>query len=87
MKNPSWVIGSSKRKSLNPADKSFPGVGNYTICGKIGDSSPYYTMRIKGDMSNFKTDVPGPGTYKNEKMGLYKHYPAWKIELGKEMRI
>ena len=83
MKNPSWVIGSSKRKSLNPADKSFPGVGNYTICGKIGDSSPYYTMRIKGDMSNFKTDVPGPGTYMNEKMGLYKHYPAWKIGTGK----
>ena len=72
---------------MNPADESYPGVGNYTIYGKIGDSSPYYTMRIKGDMSNFKTDVPGPGTYKNEKMGLYKHYPAWKIELGKEMRI
>ena len=36
MKNPSWVIGSSKRKSLNPADKSYPGVGNYTIYGKIG---------------------------------------------------
>ena len=83
VKNPSWKIGSSVRKSLNPADKSFPGVGNYTICGNIGESSPYYTMRIKGNISNYKTDVPGPGTYMNEKMGLYKHYPSWKIGTGK----
>ena len=30
------------------------------------------------------TDVPGLGTYKNEKMRLYKHYPFWKI--GTEKR-
>ena len=83
VKNPAWKIGKSRRKSLDPSDKSFPGVGNYTICGNIGSFSPHYTMRIKGIMSNYETDVPGPGTYKNEKMGLYKHYPSWKIGTGK----
>jgi hypothetical protein len=83
IKNPSWKIGTSKRKSLDPSDKSFPGVGNYSISGIIGSFSPHYTMRIKGIMSNFNTDSPGPGTYKNEKMGLYKHYPSWKIGTGK----
>ena len=34
-------------------------------------------------MSNYMNDVPGPGTYRNEKMGLYKHYPSWKIGTGK----
>ena len=83
IKNPAWKIGSSKRKSLNPADKSFPGVGNYTISGNLGNFSPHYTMRIKGALSNYENDVPGPGTYKNEKMNLYKHYPSWKIGTGK----
>ena len=82
-KNPSWKMGSSLRKSLSQADKSFPGVGNYTISGDIGNFSPHYTMRIKGMFSNYENDVPGPGTYKNEKMGLYKHYPSWKIGTGK----
>ena len=40
-------------------------------------------MRIKGITPNFNTYSPGPGTYKNEKMGLYKHYPSWKIGTGK----
>ena len=83
VKNPTWKIGTSQRKSLNFADKSFPGVGNYTISGNFGSFSPHYTMRIKGILSNYMTDVPGPGTYKNEKMGLYKHYPSWKIGTGK----
>ena len=40
-------------------------------------------MREKGILSNYTTDVPGPGTYKNENMTLYKHYPSWKIGTGK----
>ena len=83
IKNPSWKIGTSKRKSLDHADKSFPGVGNYTISGELGAFSPHYTMREKGILSNYTTDVPGPGTYKNENMTLYKHYPSWKIGTGK----
>jgi hypothetical protein len=83
IKNPTWKIGTSKRKSLKFSDKSFPGVGNYTISGNLGSFSPHYTMRIKGVMSNYMNDVPGPGTYRNEKMGLYKHYPSWKIGTGK----
>ena len=78
-KNPSWKIGTSRRKSLTLHDKSFPGVGNYTICGSFGENSPHYTMRIKGMLDDYSNDVPGPGTYKNEKMNLYKHYPSWKI--------
>ena len=83
IKNHSWKIGSSKRKSLNEGDKLFPGVGNYTIYGDLGNNSPHYSMRIKGKLSNYENDVPGPGTYKNEKMCLYKHYPSWKIGTGK----
>ena len=79
IKNPSWKIGSSKRKSLSQKDRSVPGVGNYTISGVFGSYSPHYTMRIKGILANYKTDVPGPGQYQNEKMNLYKHYPSWKI--------
>ena len=79
IKNPSWKIGSSKRKSLNQSDKVVPGVGNYSISGVFGNYSPQYTMRIKGILSNNKKDVPGPGQYNNEKMDLYKHYPSWKI--------
>jgi hypothetical protein len=82
IKNPSWIIGKANRKSLNNGDQSFPGVGHYTISGRPGDLSPHYSMRIKGIMSKYETDVPGPGTYKNEKMSLYKHYPSWKIGTG-----
>ena len=79
IRNPSWKMGSSKRKSLSPSDKSFPGVGNYTISGNFGHNSPKYTMRIKGIMSKYTTDVPGPGTYNNDKMYLYRKNPSWKI--------
>ena len=82
IKHPCWKIGSSKRKSLSQTDKSTPGVGNYTIGGTFGKYSPHYTMRIKGIMSKYTTDVPGPGQYQNEKMNLYKHYPSWKIGTG-----
>ena len=78
-KNPSWKIGTSKRRSLSQNDKTVPGVGNYTISGKFGKYSPQYSMRIKGIMAKYVKDVPGPGQYKNEKMNLYKHYPSWKI--------
>ena len=76
VKNPSWKIGKAKRKILYYGEKSFPGVGNYTISGRPGELSPYYTMRIKGILSNYETEVPGPGTYKNEKMDLFRHYPS-----------
>jgi hypothetical protein len=82
IKYPSWKIGSSKRKSLSQNDKSVPGVGNYTISGTFGKYSPHYSMRIKGILSNYSKDVPGPGHYKNEKMNLYRHYPSWKIGTG-----
>ena len=82
VKNPSWKIGKAKRKILYYGEKSFPGVGNYTISGRPGELSPYYTMRIKGILSNYETEVPGPGTYKNEKMDLFRHYPSWKIGTG-----
>ena len=84
VKNPSWKIGSSKRKSLSQSDITVPGVGNYTISGVFGKYSPHYSMRIKGPLTKYTTDVPGPGQYKNEKMNLYKHYPSWKI--GTEQR-
>ena len=79
VKIPSWKIGSSKRRSLSQSDKNVPGVGNYTISGTFGKNSPHYSMRIKGILSNYSNDVPGPGTYNNDKMNLYKHYPSWKI--------
>lgn len=79
IKHPSWKIGSSQRRALSQSDKNVPGVGNYNISGSFGKYAPHYTMRIKGSSSNYKTDVPGPGQYKNEKMNLYKHYPSWKI--------
>ena len=66
IKNPSWKIGSSQRKALSQSDKSVPGVGNYTIYGTFGKYSPHYSMRIKGKISNYTNDVPGPGQFKNE---------------------
>ena len=68
VKNPSWKIGKAKRKKLYYGDQSFPGVA---ISGSPGERLPHYTMRIKGVISKYETDVPGPGTYKNEKMSLF----------------
>ena len=82
IKNPSWKIGKSKRKALYNGEIAFPGVGNYTISGRPGEFSPHYTMRIKGILTKYETDVPAPGTYKNETMNLFKHYPSWKIGTG-----
>ena len=78
-KSPSWKMGTSIRKSLSQSDISFPGVGKYTIAGTPGANSPKFSMRIKGFLSKFQKDVPGPGQYEIKGNSIYNRAPSWKM--------
>ena len=75
-KNPSWKIGTAKRPSLNPGDKSTPGVGNYNVSKGVG-GGPKYTIVGKGKVGNVEGG-PGPGQYENSN-AIYRKNPSWKI--------
>lgn len=79
-KTPSWKIGTSQRKDLNNADKSVPGVGNYTVTKGIGNG-PKYSMVGKGKVIKGWSGSPGPGQY-NSVNAVFVKNPAWKIGTG-----
>ena len=83
LNNPSWKIGTAKRKCLDLSGKTTPGVGNYTIYGELGTNSPKYSMGTRNSPLN-NTCGPGPGAYKSDDDHiLYNHNPTWKIGTSK----
>ena len=75
---PSWKIGTAKRRPLLDMDKYVPGVGKYNLAKKTGKESPKYTIGLK--LKN-KRDIftPGPGKYNLDKAYTLEHSPSWKI--------
>lgn len=81
IKNPSWKIGTSIRKSLSQVDISYPGVGNYTISGTLGSDSPKFSIRKRRSFwSKIKEGFPGPGQYESMNLNnIYNRSPSWKM--------
>ena len=85
---PSWKIGTAKRRSLVHADKNIPGVGRYNLTKDTGKDSPHYTIRIKTKLIKDRLNTPGPGNYNIDKADteIYKHNPFWKIGTARRLK-
>ena len=84
-KDPTWKIGTAKRKLLIDVDKDIPGPGRYNITKEIGNDSPHYSMGHKQKEKEIKFGSPGPGKYNLSRGITFVHSPSWKIGTNKKL--
>jgi len=84
-KDPTWKIGTSKRKLLIEVDKDIPGPGKYNITKEIGNDSPHYSMGHKQKEKEILFKSPGPGRYNLNREITFAHSPSWKIGTNKKL--
>ena len=83
--DPSWKIGTGKRRPLIDIDKYIPGPGIYDVTKKIGKDSPYFSMGHKGKEKSINFNSPGPGNYNLDKVITFEHSPTWKLGTSKKL--
>lgn len=83
---PSWKIGTGKRRGLVETDKYIPGPGIYDVTKKIGKDSPHFSIGMREKEKVLKFNPPGPGKYNPNKLITFTHSPTWKIGTSKKIK-